>query len=240
MRWFLLLFALLPSAASFGVEITLLADGGGTASGGCTASCGGGGAWEYQTFDGIKETTYRREKDQQLRRFVLNANSQSGASGFILKREIDLHKSPWLHFLWRVDHAGVHPAEKTRGGDDFAWRLYFVGKSGMRYHTLDFVYAQNAAVGEIWKSSYSNLFGDIYAYALAVGGADGVWRTSSVNVAEAWEALFDDGGKIGLIGLMTDGDSAGVEMRASYGLLVLSDSPIPPFAAPDFAADTAE
>lgn len=217
MRLYFLLLSLLLAPAAAAEGITLLANG-------------DTDAWEYQSFDDIKETTYSRQQDEKLQHQILTADSVHGASGYILKRELDLRKTPWLHFLWRVDHVGNNPAEKTREGDDFVWRLYFVQQSGMRFRTLNFVYSQTANDGQTWESPYSDISNDIRIYALATGGKNGVWRTSTVNVAKVWEELFDNDEAVDGVGLMTDGDSAAINMRANYGLLVLSDKPTPPFS----------
>ena len=214
------LFALmaghLPLAAA-AENITLLADG-------------NTDDWEYRAFDDIKETAYRAETDTDEQTALL-ADSNAGASGYILRRELDLDKTPWLHFLWRVDRVGDNPAEGTKAGDDYAWRLYFVGKSGITYRTLNFIYSQSAVANDTWESPYAGLFSDIYVYALAAHdpAAIGRWQTSRVNVQDVWRRLFGDDNTIGLVGLMSDGDSSGVIMQARYGKIVLSDSPDSPF-----------
>lgn len=203
-----------PAAAD---NITLLADGD-------TA------AWEYQRFDDIAETDYRVETDPQLKRRVLVAHSDRGASGYIMQRRLDLQKTPWLHFLWKVDAIGKNAAEKEKSGDDFAWRIYFVDKSGLQYRSLIFVYAQNAAAGETWKNPYAGFLRDIHSYALAAGGSRTHWQLSSVPVGRLWREKFNDDGDIGLVGIMSDGDNGGIVARARYGALVLSDQAQPPAA----------
>lgn len=188
--------------------------------------------WEYQTFRKIKETTYRTEVDAALNRPVLVADSEGGASGWTLRRDVDLTQTPWLHFLWRVDAVGENPAEQSCDGDDFAWRLYFLTKGIVRYRVLNFVYAQSAAIDERWDSPYATLLNKIKLQALAVHDDSqlGQWQHSSVNLRDAWRSAFNETPTIHLVGLMTDGDSAGVTMRVRYGAIVLSDSPAPPFA----------
>ena len=188
--------------------------------------------WEYQTFNDIKQTDYRVEFDDTLNRPVLVANSRGGASGYTLQRDINLRETPWLHFLWRVDETAANDAEKEKSGDDYVWRIYFVGRSGIQYRSLNFVLSQTAAVGDIWKSPYAGFMRNLHIQALATDSdaAPGVWHTSRINVADAWQQVFEKEAAIGLVGLMTDGDSSGVTMRARYGEIILSDSPDSPFA----------
>lgn len=187
--------------------------------------------WEYQVFNEIKETSYHTEHNADLGQAVLVADSASGASGWTLRRNIDLTQTPWLHFLWRVDRVGENTAEKSRAGDDFAWRLYFLTKGIVRYRVLNFVYAQNAGMGERWDSPYATMLNETKIQAIAIHDGErlGEWRVSSVNLHEAWQAAFAETPTIRLVGLMTDGDNAGVTMQAQYGSIVLSDSATAPF-----------
>ncbi|MBE8158200.1 MAG: DUF3047 domain-containing protein [Betaproteobacteria bacterium] len=73
-------------------------------------------AWEYQSFDGIAETHYRIAEDAELGGAALFAESQKGASGYILKTPLDLQKTPWLHFQWRIDEAGGGFDERKKNG----------------------------------------------------------------------------------------------------------------------------
>ena len=191
------------------------------------------GEWEYQTFDEIGETAYRRvlAEDANYRRLfdgdrhaVLDAKGEDSASGYTLRKEFSLADTPWLHFRWRVLHAGPNPAEKTRLGDDFAWRLYFVGQSGLTYRALNLVYAQNATIGENWESPYAGFLRDIRLHAAAVHTPQtlGQWQTTTINLGALWRETFGDDGEIGLVGLMTDSDNVGTLMHAQYGGIFLS------------------
>ncbi|MGI9297245.1 MAG: DUF3047 domain-containing protein, partial [Gammaproteobacteria bacterium] len=100
----------------------------------------------------------------------------------------------------------------------------------LQYQSLSLVRAQGRR-GDSWRSPYSQWFNDLRIYAVAGGGAAaGEWRVSAVNLFALWRELFGDAPRVlGLVGLMTDGDSAGVAMRARYGAIVFSDSPESPF-----------
>ena len=186
-------------------------------------------AWEYKTVSDIPETSYQSVTDGE--RQVLRADTNGGASGYVLKRDINLQSTPWVHFLWRVDTADDNPHEKTKAGDDFALRLYFITQSGVRHRTLNLVYAQHAAAGDTWESPYSNWLSDVRLYAFATKGdsPNGEWRVSSVNVGELWQNLFDTDDTIKAVGLMTDGDNTNSQTVARYGDVVLSDSAKSPF-----------
>ena len=83
-------------------------------------------SWRYHVFNNILPTRYKTEEDEKIGS-VLTASGVGGASGYVLETELDLDKTPWLHFRWRVDAAADGFDEKIRGGDDFAFRIYLAG-----------------------------------------------------------------------------------------------------------------
>ena len=189
-------------------------------------------AWKYESFRGIAETTYRTGEDAELGGAALFAESRAGASGYVLEAPLNLQKTPWLHFQWRIDEAGGGFDERKKDGDDFAFRIYFAARSGIKYRSLSLVRAQGRA-GESWASPYARWINDLRIVAV-IGGeeAAGKWRTTSVNLQKLWREQFGEDAKtLGLAGIMTDGDSAGVVMRARYGAMILSDSASSPFGA---------
>lgn len=189
-------------------------------------------AWEYNAFDDIAETQYETRYDESLGAAAVFATSDKGASGYIRRMEMDIQKTPWLHLQWRVDATGDGFDERVKEGDDFALRVYFAGREGLvKYKSLSLVRAQGQR-GDKWQSPYANWFNDLRIYAIGGGAvATGEWQTSAINLAALWQELFDDTPRtLGLVGFMTDGDSAGVAMRARYGAIVLTDSAQSPFA----------
>ena len=193
----------------------------------------GGGdlsGWEYRAFDGITETRYTARFDDELQAAAVFADSMQGASGYIKKTSIDLNKTPWLHFRWRVDEVGGDYDERQKIGDDFAFRIYFSGRDEFSYKSLSLVRGQGNR-GEHWHSPYANVLNDLHTYVVIGGDAPlSAWQTAHVNVREIWQKLFDEKPPpLGLIGFMTDGDSAGNRMRARYGDIILSDSEQSPF-----------
>ncbi len=78
--------------------------------------------WQTRSFEG--ETSYRiMELDGRL---VLEGDSVSSASSLYLEREIDLAARPVLEWSWRIAGTPAVADERSRGGDDFAARLYVV------------------------------------------------------------------------------------------------------------------
>ena len=182
--------------------------------------------WQYETYGNLPETTYQANAKDGL----LADNNGNGASGYIMHKAIDLQKTPWLHMRWRVDESAPNLQEKTKAGDDFALRFYLVTQNGIRYRTLNLVYAQNAAANDSWQSPYSNFLSDVRLFVMASAQDSNKekWQSSSLNVGEIWRQQFGRDDTIKLVGLMTDGDNTNIRMKARYDLVVLSNSPTPP------------
>ena len=126
--------------------------------------------WEYKSQARIPETRYRTEMDAELGEPVLFAESVRGASGWLLRRDdLDFSRTPWAHFQWRTDAAGVGFDESQKSGDDYPLRIYFVSQSGFRFRTVALSRTQQAA-GSSWKSPYGNFFSEVIVYSAA--GAD--------------------------------------------------------------------
>lgn len=187
--------------------------------------------WEYREFEDVVPTLYRRVTaadgggEGGGGGGGMEAVSRGGASGWTMRRDVFFEETPWLRFRWRVDEVAETGGDETsRDGDDFAWRLYFVGRSGFGYRALNVVFsAREEVVGSGWVSPYAGIGRNIYVHAAAGGAARGEWRTSVVNVGAVWREVFGEEGVVGLVGVMTDADNAGGVMRAVYGEAVLSE-----------------
>ncbi len=183
-------------------------------------------SWRYIKFNNIPLTDYETVEDAQIGA-VLAANSDGGASGYIWKGDIDLDKTQWLHFRWRVDVAAEGFDPRVRSGDDFAFRINIASRYFRQMISL--VRSQEDA-GVFWESPYSGILNKAYIWVFAGGDTPlGKWQTASINIAELWRDLFADKAKIKFIGLMTDGDNTGSVMKAKYGEIMFSDSSVLPF-----------
>ena len=190
-------------------------------------------AWRHHVFANIAPTRYQTKHDQQLGAAALFADSRRGASGYTLEQSFNLQKTPWLHFQWRVDEAAQGFNERQKSGDDCAFRLSFIRRKLAGVQTLMLVRATAGKTGQTWKSPYVSRVFDLRLYAFADGdSALQEWRSESINLAELWRRLFgEEAQSVGAVGLMVDGDSAGVVMKSRFGAIVLSDSATSPFAA---------
>lgn len=179
--------------------------------------------WEEKSFKG--KTSYQLTLDPQLDQTVLDAATQGTASGRIKKIQVDLRKTPYLNWSWKIDKPYAGLAENTKGGDDFPVRVYVVaqrGVFGLATRALNYVWASSKPVGQSWPNPFT-ANARMFAADSGVAGA-GQWVAHKRNVRADWQAAFGDGiEQIDAVAIMTDGDNSGLDARAWYGDIFFSD-----------------
>lgn len=171
--------------------------------------------WEDKAFKGM--TQYQLQRDGQTQ--VLAAEVMGGASGKFKKIKIDLNRTPYLNWRWKVDQAWPGLNEKTKAGDDYPARLYVVverGLLGISSKTVNYVWASQQPVGSLWPNAFTS-----QAALIAVeSGNQNVrqWRTYKRNVkADLKEAFGENFTQIDAIAVMSDGDNSQQSGRACFG-----------------------
>jgi hypothetical protein len=208
-----LLLAMVASVASFGRELVI----------GDFAR--GLDAWRQRSFKG--ETVYQVvELDGEM---VLEAHAEGTASALYRSMSIDLNKTPYLHWRWRIEKTfGDEIDERTRSGDDYPARIYVVRRGGLafwRTWAVNYVWSSGQPAGERWPNAYAG--DNVQMWALDSGGARaGEWVSHVRDVrADFKAALGMDIDKLDGIALMSDADDTGGSARAWYGEIRFSDSP---------------
>lgn len=186
-------------------------------------SSGNLGGWDAKSFTG--HTVYQLIKDAASGKTVLQAETRGAASGRFRKIRIDLTKTPFLNWSWKIDKPYRDLDENTRGGDDFPVRVYVVaerGVFGLSTRALNYVWAANKAVGSTWPNPFTS-----QAMMLAVDqgvARAGQWVSHKRNVRDDLKAAFgEDFTRIDAVAVMTDGDNSGQEARAWYGDISFTD-----------------
>ncbi len=172
--------------------------------------------WEDQSFVG--HTMYSFANGD--RGTVLSAVSKGSASGIGKRMKIDLNKTPYVNWSWRVDKGLAALNERSKAGDDYAARLYVVKSGGaLVWNTkaVNYVWSGNQKREQAWP----NAFRPKNAVMVAARGADdetGVWVHEKRNVKEDFQRLFGKNiSSIDAIAIMTDTDNSGMTAKASYG-----------------------
>jgi hypothetical protein len=149
----------------------------------------------------------------------LRATSDGTASGLYRVIEVDLTRTPYMEWSWRVGNVLDGLDERTKGGDDYPARLYVVISGGLafwRTRSLVYVWSSNQPVGSSWDNAFT---GNARMIALRSGLADvGRWVREKRNLREDLRWAFDDDvDTIDAVAIMTDTDNAGQAAVAWYG-----------------------
>lgn len=179
--------------------------------------------WAEKSFKG--HTSYRFVKDPEINKIVMQAETRNEASGRFKNIKIDLTRTPFLNWSWKIEkpYAGVD--ENSKAGDDFPVRVYVVverGFLGLSTKALNYVWAGENPVGASWPNPFTS-----QARMLAVnsGTSDaGKWVAHKRNVRDDLNAAFgEDFIEIHAVAIMTDGDNSGQQARAWYGDISFSE-----------------
>ncbi len=183
-------------------------------------------SWPTRSFEG--ETEYRVVEEEGTP--LLQARARQQASAKYLEREIDLGKTPYLHWCWRV--SGIYPGldETQKAGDDYPARVYVARKTGLlpwQVESVNYVWASSQPAGTSWANAFTSR---AQLLALQSGSARaGQWVAEVRNVRDDYQRLFGSRpASIDGLALMTDGDNAGGNATAWFTRLGLSASPEPP------------
>jgi hypothetical protein len=177
--------------------------------------------WENKKFSG--NTTY---KITQLgKNKVLKAESHSSASGLFKQLRIDLQKTPYLNWRWRIDNHLHKMNEQSKSGDDYSARVYIVIDGGWAFwetKAINYVWASNSAKGSIWPNAYADKNAMMYAIR-SKDDKTQTWYTEKRNIIEDLKDQFGtDIRYIDAVALMTDTDDSKGDAIAYYSNIYFS------------------
>ncbi len=179
--------------------------------------------WQSRVFNG--ETQYQLVEAAHPP--TIQASSQSSASMLYQELSIDLNKTPFLHWQWKVDNIFSQIDEKTKGGDDYPARIYIAvrGKTGSIFpRAINYVWASASPKGSQWLSPYSQ---HIAIVAQQSGQPTHQrWVSEKVNLKADLQRYFkEDFDKIKGIAIMTDSDDSQQQASAAYRNIFFSPAP---------------
>jgi len=156
---------------------------------------------------------------------ALKAQSHNAASGLVQKIKVDLTKTPYLHWRWRVDNVLQNLNEKTKAGDDYPARIYVIVSGGWFFwqtRALNYVWSSHEPVDSSWPNAFAG-----NAVMLAVRSGDPQrqqWYSETRNVMQDLATyLHKSFTHIDAIAIMTDTDNSGQSATAYYGDIYFSD-----------------
>ncbi|WP_455200167.1 DUF3047 domain-containing protein [Kaarinaea lacus] len=171
--------------------------------------------WETEEFSG--KTSYELVTIDN--RQAIKAISNQSASGLVRKMKVDLTKTPYLNWSWKVDSILSDVNETQKEGDDYAARIYVVISGGIffwRTRAISYAWASKQPKNSHWPNAFT---GNATMVAMQSGPAlTGQWVTEKRNVLEDIEKLLDiDKTQIDAIAIMTDTDNSKQSATAYYG-----------------------
>lgn len=173
--------------------------------------------WEAKEFSG--KTAYSFVEDREQGQYVLKAQASASASGLFNKTKIDLSKTPYLNWSWRVENIFSSVDESSKSGDDFPARIYVVverGLMGLNSVSLNYVWASRRPVQHLWTSPYTD---QVKLFATDSGSQKlGAWIRHKRNLREdLYKAFGEKIAEIHATAIMTDSDNHGGDATTFYG-----------------------
>lgn len=171
--------------------------------------------WKPETFSG--ETAYEVVSiDNQP---AIKASAEQSASGLVRKIKIDLTRTPYMNWSWKVDNVLKDVDETQKSGDDYAARVYVVISGGVffwRTRAISYAWASQQPKDSIWP----NAFTDRAVMVAVESGPElsGQWVTEKRNILEDIKKLLGiDKTSIDAVAIMTDTDNSKQSATAYYG-----------------------
>jgi hypothetical protein len=176
--------------------------------------------WRERRFEG--RTHYELAEVDGVR--ALRAESRGAASGLYRRMRIDLERTPYLRWSWRIENVLPEADERTRAGDDYPARIYVVLSGGVafwRTRAVNYVWSSNEPEGASWPNAFT---ANAYMVAVRAGDSDvGRWVEEWRDVRADFRRLFGvDVRYVDGVALMTDTDNTGASAVAWYGDIYFS------------------
>ncbi len=178
--------------------------------------------WENKQFNASSD--YRLIEEEGDR--VLLAKSHQAASGWYKKQRIDLDKTPFLNWSWRIDKRLPKLDERNKSGDDYAARIYVVISGGWAFwktRALNYVWSGNQEKGATWANAFAG--DNVMMIALRDRkDREKVWYRERRNVQQDLQKIFGERIRfVDAIAVMTDTDNSGAEAESRYGDIFFSE-----------------
>lgn len=184
-------------------------------------SIGSLAAWEAESFS--SKTRYSLvDLDGNT---VLRAVSDKSASGLVREISINLIRTPYLNWSWRVENVLDSINEQEKNGDDYPARIYIVISGGLafwRTRALNYVWASHTPQYQSWPNAFAEE--NVIMLAIRSGSeAIGKWQHEKRNLLIDLEQAFGEAiTKIDAVALMTDTDNTQGKAIAYYGDIYFS------------------
>ncbi len=176
--------------------------------------------WQLKDFK--NKTIYQLTKQQDKQ--VLMATSHQSCSGLFKEIKVDLRKTPFMHWSWRIDQRLNGLNEKTKQGDDYAARIFVTNTASIfswNKKALNYVWSSQQPKKTAWNSAYVS-----QARMLAIRDktdATAQWFHEKRNVYQDFKQQFGESVRyVKTIAIMTDTDDSNQAAKSYYGDIYFS------------------
>tara|TARA_R110001599_G_scaffold56835_3_gene156776 strand:+ start:1023 stop:1739 length:717 start_codon:yes stop_codon:yes gene_type:complete len=178
-------------------------------------------AWEEIRFHNLTDYTVIKAESGT----VIRAESKDSASGLLLKEDIDITKTPYLNWSWKVEKTLPELPETTKSGDDYVARIYLIHSGGWFFwqtKALNYVWSSRNAKEQMWPNAYAP--DNALMKAVRDKSDDtGIWYTEKRHVQADFKAWLEkDILQIEGIAIMTDTDDSKGHAVVYYGDIFFS------------------
>jgi hypothetical protein len=177
------------------------------------------GRFSAGELDDWREKSFAGHTAYALRDGALCADSRASGSGRYREIRIDLERTPWLHWSWRLGRELAPGDERSKPGDDYAARVYVVFSGGAlfwRTRAINYVWSAGQPVGATWPNAFT---ANAQMVAAESGNARrGEWVEERHDVRADYRRLFgEEATHADAVAIMTDTDNGGGAAAACYG-----------------------
>lgn len=177
--------------------------------------------WKEKSFNGNTKYQIIDKQDE----VYLQASADMSASAYYKKIKVDLTKTPYLNWSWRIDKSLTELNEQTKQGDDYAARIYVIVKLGLApWKTKALNYVWSSSDGErSWPNAYTDKA--IMVPMRSRNDNNGQWQMERVNVKKDFMRYFGiEIDKIDGVAIMTDTDDSKLSAVARYGDIFFTEN----------------
>ena len=140
----------------------------------------------------------------------LKATADNAASGLGKEVKIDLNKTPFINITWKVEKNLSGIIENSKGGHDFAARVFAIKKTGatpLSNRAINYVFSSNNDTGSNWPSPYTKKSVD-NVLATTKNNLN-KWVTVKANVKKDFKKFHDlDVNELDGLAIMADTDNS--------------------------------
>lgn len=180
-------------------------------------------AWKQESFAG--HTQYEKRSIDGTD--ALCGQADASASALLYEQDVDLSKTPYLKWQWKIIQALPSADETSKQTDDFAARVYVLHSSGFwkfGLRALNYVWSSSAPIGQSWPNPYAGK--RAMMLPLRSGPPEQNWVAESRDLAADFQKHVQrEIDEVHGVAIMIDSDNTGGKASACIRNLHFSATP---------------